>query len=170
MELLDLVWLIPALPLAGFLLLVLGGRLLGEPGAGWLATLMMAGSFGATVAVFVGLLNEGVLLQTGLAGALGTMTREVEIDTLVDALRRAEAFDDAANTAGQLAATHPPDAVAGVIALEQRLIALEDSGRHTVASALPPPSRRPHASHGSIARRNTGPGLWERLRRLWRRS
>ena len=39
-------------------------------------------------AVFVGLLNEGVLLQTGLAGALGTMTREVEIDTLVDALRR----------------------------------------------------------------------------------
>jgi glutamate-1-semialdehyde 2,1-aminomutase len=39
-------------------------------------------------AVFVGLLNEGILLQTGLAGALGTMTREVEIDTLVDALRR----------------------------------------------------------------------------------
>ncbi|MCO8125818.1 NADH-quinone oxidoreductase subunit L [Acidimicrobiia bacterium EGI L10123] len=58
MELLDLVWLIPALPLAGFLLLVLGGRLLGEPGAGWLATAMMAGSFGATVAVFVGLLDR----------------------------------------------------------------------------------------------------------------
>jgi NADH-quinone oxidoreductase subunit L len=58
MELLDLVWLIPALPLAGFLLLVLGGRLLGEPGAGWLATLMMAGSFGATVAVFVGLVGR----------------------------------------------------------------------------------------------------------------
>jgi NADH-quinone oxidoreductase subunit L len=58
MELLDLVWLIPALPLAGFLLLVLGGRLLGEPGAGWLATAMMAGSFGATVAVFAGLLDR----------------------------------------------------------------------------------------------------------------
>ena len=58
MELLDLVWLIPALPLAGFLLLVLGGRLLGEPGAGWLATLMMAGSFGATVAVFAGLVDR----------------------------------------------------------------------------------------------------------------
>jgi NADH-quinone oxidoreductase subunit L len=58
MELLDLVWLIPALPLAGFLLLVVGGRLLGEPGAGWLATAMMAGSFGATLAVFVGLLDR----------------------------------------------------------------------------------------------------------------
>ncbi len=58
MELLDLVWLIPALPLAGFLLLVLGGRLLGEPLAGWFATAMVAGSFGATVAVFVGLLDR----------------------------------------------------------------------------------------------------------------
>jgi len=58
MELLDLVWLIPALPLAGFLLLVLLGRRLGEPAAGWLATAMMAGSFGATVLVFAGLLDR----------------------------------------------------------------------------------------------------------------
>ncbi|HEU5084840.1 MAG TPA: NADH-quinone oxidoreductase subunit L [Acidimicrobiales bacterium] len=58
MELLDLVWLIPALPLAGFLLLVVLGRRLGEPGAGWLATAMMAGSFGATVLVFAGLLDR----------------------------------------------------------------------------------------------------------------
>ena len=35
---LDLVWLIPALPLAGFLLLLVVGRRLGEPLAGWLAT------------------------------------------------------------------------------------------------------------------------------------
>jgi glutamate-1-semialdehyde 2,1-aminomutase len=49
---------------------------------------VLAGDQDLKRAVFVGLLNEGVLLQTGLAGALGTMTREVEIDTLVDALRR----------------------------------------------------------------------------------
>jgi len=55
---LDLVWLIPALPLAGFLLLVVVGRRLGEPGAGWVATLAAAGSFLATVVVFVGLLAE----------------------------------------------------------------------------------------------------------------
>jgi NADH-quinone oxidoreductase subunit L len=55
---LDAVWLIPALPLAGFLLLLAFGRRLGEPGAGWLATLMCAGSFVATLVVFGGLLGE----------------------------------------------------------------------------------------------------------------
>ncbi len=48
-----LIWLIPALPLAGFLLLVAFGRRLGEPRAGWLATLMVVGSFVASVAVFI---------------------------------------------------------------------------------------------------------------------
>ncbi len=55
---LDAVWLIPALPLAGFLVLLAFGRRLGEPGAGWLATLMCAGSFIATLVVFGGLLGE----------------------------------------------------------------------------------------------------------------
>jgi NADH-quinone oxidoreductase subunit L len=55
---LELVWLIPALPLAGFLALVVLGRRLGEPGAGWLATCAMGGSFLATVVVFVGLLDR----------------------------------------------------------------------------------------------------------------
>jgi NADH-quinone oxidoreductase subunit L len=55
---LDAVWLIPALPLAGFLVLLLAGRRLGEPAAGWLATLMCAGSFVASVVVFAGLLGE----------------------------------------------------------------------------------------------------------------
>jgi NADH-quinone oxidoreductase subunit L len=55
---LELVWLIPALPLAGFLILLTVGRRLGEPRAGWLATLMSAGSFGATLVVFAGLLAE----------------------------------------------------------------------------------------------------------------
>ena len=52
---LDLVWLIPAFPLVGFLLLVAFGRRLGDPLAGYLATLMVAGSFAAAVTVFVGL-------------------------------------------------------------------------------------------------------------------
>ena len=55
---LDIVWLIPALPLAGFLILVFAGRLLGEPRAGWLATLCCAGSFAASVVVYAGLLGE----------------------------------------------------------------------------------------------------------------
>lgn len=55
---LEAAWLIPALPLTGFILILLVGRRLGEPLAGWLATAMMGGSFLATVAVFFGLLAE----------------------------------------------------------------------------------------------------------------
>ena len=39
---LSAVWLVPALPLAGFLVLLLVGRRLGDPLAGWLATAMVA--------------------------------------------------------------------------------------------------------------------------------
>ena len=55
---LDLVWLIPALPLAGFLLILLCGRILGEPRAGILATLMTASSFLVVVGVYFDLLSR----------------------------------------------------------------------------------------------------------------
>ncbi len=51
-------WLIPAFPLAGFVLLLVGGRRLGEPAAGWLATLASAGAFVSTVVVYAGLAAE----------------------------------------------------------------------------------------------------------------
>ncbi len=54
-QLVDLAWLIVAFPLAGFGLILLFGRRLGEPAAGWLGTGAMAGSFVASVLVFVGL-------------------------------------------------------------------------------------------------------------------
>ena len=54
-QLLDLAWLIVAFPLAGFGLILLFGRRLGEPAAGWLGTAAMAGSFVASVLVFLGL-------------------------------------------------------------------------------------------------------------------
>ena len=55
---LDLLWLIPALPLAGFLVILVFGRLLGEPKAGYLATAMVAGSFVVAAGVFFDLLNN----------------------------------------------------------------------------------------------------------------
>ena len=55
---LDLVWLIPALPLAGGLLLILFGAKLGEPRAGWLATIATASSFVVTVAVYFDMLSR----------------------------------------------------------------------------------------------------------------
>ena len=50
---LDLVWLIPALPLAGFVLIFLFGRRFGEPLAGVLATLMTATAFVVTVGAWL---------------------------------------------------------------------------------------------------------------------
>jgi NADH-quinone oxidoreductase subunit L len=55
---LDVVWLIPALPLAGFLLILLFGRKLGDPKAGYLATSMVGASFVVTVGVFVDLMSK----------------------------------------------------------------------------------------------------------------
>ncbi|MDH4144006.1 MAG: NADH-quinone oxidoreductase subunit L [Acidimicrobiia bacterium] len=54
----ELVWLIPALPLAGFVVLVVAGRRLGEPAAGWLATLAVSGSFVAALITFAGLASR----------------------------------------------------------------------------------------------------------------
>jgi hypothetical protein len=90
---------------------------------------------------------------------------------VVDALRRAEAWEDAAATAADLARSHPPEPVAQVIGLERRLVAARDSGRHTVATALPPPSRRPHVTHQRLsASSGAGVGLLAWLRRLFRRG
>lgn len=87
---------------------------------------------------------------------------------IIDALRRAEAWDDADATAAELARLSPPEAVAQVVALERRLIAARDTGRHTVASALPPPSRRPHATHQR--RDPAAGGLVGWLKRLFRKE
>ncbi|MDG1197675.1 MAG: NADH-quinone oxidoreductase subunit L [Actinomycetota bacterium] len=54
----ELVWLIPTLPLVGFLFLLLAGNRLGEPKAGWLATAASACSFVVAFVVFLGLLTR----------------------------------------------------------------------------------------------------------------
>jgi NADH-quinone oxidoreductase subunit L len=56
-DLLDLVWIIPLLPLAGAVLLLLFGKRIGEPWAGWIGTSMMGGSFLWTVVTFLALRN-----------------------------------------------------------------------------------------------------------------
>ncbi len=56
---LDLVWLIPALPLLGFSILALFGRRIGNPLAGWLATIFAGSSFVVSCVVFAGLVRLG---------------------------------------------------------------------------------------------------------------
>jgi NADH-quinone oxidoreductase subunit L len=54
-DLLDLIWIVPALPALGAALLLLFGRRLGEPKAGWLATGLMALSFAWSVVMLLAL-------------------------------------------------------------------------------------------------------------------
>ena len=54
----NLVWMIPALPLTGFVLLLLFGKRMGEPAAGWLATAMVGGAFLVATAAFFWLRDQ----------------------------------------------------------------------------------------------------------------
>jgi NADH-quinone oxidoreductase subunit L len=56
-DLLDLVWLVPLLPLAGAVVLLLTGKRIGDPKAGWLATTLMALAFVWSVVMLVALLS-----------------------------------------------------------------------------------------------------------------
>jgi NADH-quinone oxidoreductase subunit L len=83
----SLVWLIPALPLLGFAILLLFGTRLGEPLSGWLATVMVALSFVVSVVVFAGLHGRShrVYTQT-LFTWISAGRFHVDIGFLVDPL------------------------------------------------------------------------------------
>ena len=88
-QLLGLAWLIVAFPLAGFGLILLFGRRLGEPAAGWLGTAAMAGSFVASVLVFLGLRDRPVSDRTQVQTLFEWVPLErfsVDVGFLVDPL------------------------------------------------------------------------------------
>ena len=58
MTMLDVIWLIPAFPLAGFLIILVAGRRLGDPRSGYLATAMVALSFVVSIGAYFDLLSR----------------------------------------------------------------------------------------------------------------
>jgi NADH-quinone oxidoreductase subunit L len=56
-DLLDLIWIVPALPLLGAVVLLLFGKRIGEPLAGWIATALVGLSFVASIVMFFALLQ-----------------------------------------------------------------------------------------------------------------
>ncbi|MEK7292816.1 MAG: NADH-quinone oxidoreductase subunit L, partial [Actinomycetota bacterium] len=54
----NLLWLVPAFPLLGVVLMLLFGRRLGDPRSGWLASLMSIASFVIVVGIFFDLLSS----------------------------------------------------------------------------------------------------------------
>jgi NADH-quinone oxidoreductase subunit L len=83
------VWLIPALPLAGFLILLATGRRLGDPRAGYLATAMIFGSFLVAIGVFFDLMarhGEERLFDQNLFTWISVGSLHVHVGFLVDPL------------------------------------------------------------------------------------
>jgi len=56
-DILDLVWIVPALPLLGAAVLILFGKRIGEPVAGWIATGLMGLAFAWSIVTFVAMTN-----------------------------------------------------------------------------------------------------------------
>jgi hypothetical protein len=77
----------------------------------------------------------------------------------LDVLRRAGLFQVAADWAAELRGRGADELAGTVIAFQAARIAAGDSGRHMMSSALRPPARAPHVSHG---KRASG-GFWSRL-------
>ncbi len=77
---------------------------------------------------------------------------------LADIQRRAGLLVEAAATLDRLPAGLE-DGLARIVAFEQARIAAADRGRHLLSSALRPPARTPHVSHG----RKKPAGFWDRL-------
>ncbi|MCS6890511.1 MAG: hypothetical protein NZN45_02735, partial [Rhodovarius sp.] len=82
---------------------------------------------------------------------------------VIDALRRAEDWEAAEEAVASLSAQDLPEALRQVLALEARLIEARDARRHSLASALLPPARRPHASHQRLIGRGSLFGWLKRL-------
>lgn len=80
---------------------------------------------------------------------------------LVDVLRRAGDFAAAAARAETLDHAPLDESSAAILAFQRDRIAAADAGRHMISSALRPPSRRPHVTHGRTAQ--SAPGFWGRL-------
>jgi NADH-quinone oxidoreductase subunit L len=83
------VWLIPALPLAGFLILLFTGKRLGDPRAGYLATAMISGSFLVALGVFFDLMGrdgEERLFEQELFAWIPGGGLNVDVGFLVDPL------------------------------------------------------------------------------------
>ncbi len=80
---------------------------------------------------------------------------------LLDMQRRAGDFAAASARADTLDAAAGDENTAAILAFQRARIAEGDTGRHMISSALRPPARRPHVTHGTQAAA-TG-GFWRRL-------
>jgi hypothetical protein len=77
---------------------------------------------------------------------------------LADIQRRAGLLADAAATLDMIPRIGD-DGLARIVAFERARLLIGDTGRHLLSSALRPPARTPHVSHG----KRTATGFWSRV-------
>ena len=88
-SLLDLVWLVPLLPLTGAVVLLFAGKRIGDPKAGWLATAMMGLAFVWSVVMLIALLSlpaDARIHVTSVFTWISAGTLNVDIGFLADPL------------------------------------------------------------------------------------
>ncbi len=78
---------------------------------------------------------------------------------LIDILRRAGDFTAAEARAASLDGTALDENSAAILAFQRQRIAAANSARHMISSALRPPARRPHVTHG----RTEATSFWGRV-------
>lgn len=86
---LDLIWLIPILPLAGSIINLVFGRKLGDPRAGWVATVATASSFLITVLAYfemLGLASEERSHVVSMFSWIQVGSLQVDLAILADPL------------------------------------------------------------------------------------
>jgi hypothetical protein len=101
--------------------------------------------------------EDATLLRRQAAAVWGPPEGAEETLQLVDVLRRAGAFDEAAAQLPPLA-NASDDTTRRIAAFQQARIAARDTGRHLMSSALRPPATKPHVAHG-----RGDAGFWGRL-------
>jgi hypothetical protein len=101
--------------------------------------------------------QDATLLRRQAAAVWGKPEGAEQTLRLVDVLRRAGAFDEAAALLPSLA-NAADDTTRRIAAFQQARIAARDTGRHLMSSALRPPATKPHVAHG-----RSDVGFWGRL-------
>lgn len=103
--------------------------------------------------------QDGSVHRLAAVDLWGPPASPLEALRQADVLRRAGAPGPAAALLDGLTAGNGEQAA--LVAFQRARIAAGDRGRHSISSALPPPARRPHGSHGTTPARA---GFWARLR------
>ena len=104
--------------------------------------------------------QDAAALRLRAAELWGEPDGTEDVLRLVDILRRAGAHDAALAMAARLDGAALDENSAAILQFQQARIAEGDTGRHGIGSALRPPARRPHVTHG---RKTEAGGLWRRL-------